>query len=310
MYGSENKRTAFSFSISLEHARVLEELLRQQHFEFKTVPYAVFNARKNDVNVTFYPSGKLLIQGKGAHDFVEFILEPYILKVPLLGYEKVHHPEWFEPHVGVDESGKGDTFGPLCVAAVYVDGEATTSLLALNIVESKQIGSVSRLEQLVEGIKKISTIEFHVVWIGNGAYNRLIQKFQNLNKLLAWAHARAIESLLKKLTSNNPAFIVVDKFASNLQVVESALMEKGKKVKLIQRIKAESDPAVAAASILARYEFLKRLRELSEKWGINFPKGSGSEANEVLKKFVERYGVDKLKLVAKINFANVRRFLE
>src|SRR5262249_51059000 len=88
-------------------------------YEFRKVPYARFAAEKEKVNVVFYESGKLVVQGKGTQEFVEFVLEPEILKEARLGYETVLNPELLLPRLGVDESGKGDFFGPLCVGGVY-----------------------------------------------------------------------------------------------------------------------------------------------------------------------------------------------
>ena len=95
--------------------------MRENDFKFREVPYARFAAEKEKTNVVFYESGKLVVQGKGTQDFVEFVLEPQILQEVKLGYETVLNPELLAPRIGVDESGKGDFFGPLCIAGVYLN---------------------------------------------------------------------------------------------------------------------------------------------------------------------------------------------
>src|SRR5262249_34962725 len=112
--------TSHTCKLTAEQASALEEYLKQHPFEFRQVPYARFAAGNDKVNVVFYESGKLVVQGKGTEEFVQFVLEPDILKEVKLGYETVLNPDLLLPRFGVDESGKGDFFGPLCVAGVYV----------------------------------------------------------------------------------------------------------------------------------------------------------------------------------------------
>src|SRR4029079_3423239 len=102
-------------------AQALHEHLKENNFEFREVPYARFAGAKDKLNVVFYNSGKLVVQGKGTQEFVEFVLEPQILQEVKLGYETILNPELLAPRIGVDESGKGDFYGPMCVAGVYVN---------------------------------------------------------------------------------------------------------------------------------------------------------------------------------------------
>src|SRR5438105_15192111 len=113
--------TSYTCKLTDEQATALKAWLEAHHYEFRQAPYARFAAEKEKVNVVFYESGKLVVQGKGTQDFVEFVLEPGILKQARLGYETVLNPELLLPRLGVDESGKGDFFGPLCVAGVFVN---------------------------------------------------------------------------------------------------------------------------------------------------------------------------------------------
>ena len=118
-----NPITSYTQKLTPEQAKILEHYLRDHQFESRTVPYARFAGNSRDVNVVFYESGKLVVQGKGTREFVEFVLEPLVLKEARLGYETTLNPELLEPRIGVDESGKGDFFGPLCIAGVYVNAE-------------------------------------------------------------------------------------------------------------------------------------------------------------------------------------------
>src|SRR5215213_9412388 len=111
--------TSYTCKLNEAQAALLKTHLQENHFEFREVPYAKFAGAKDKLNVVFYESGKLVVQGKGTHEFVEFVLEPEILKQASLGYEAVVNPDLMLPRFGVDESGKGDFFGPLCIAGVY-----------------------------------------------------------------------------------------------------------------------------------------------------------------------------------------------
>ncbi|OGC79648.1 MAG: ribonuclease HIII, partial [candidate division Zixibacteria bacterium RBG_16_40_9] len=171
--------------------------------------------------------------------------------------------------IGTDESGKGDYFGPLVIAGVFCNLELEEKLRSLNVRDSKVI-SDNQVKELSEKIKQISP--FNLVVIGPEKYNQLYDKMKNLNKLLAWGHARVIENLLNSSTTKVD-YVISDKFGDE-RYIQRALMEKGKKVQLLQKVKAESDLGVAAASIIARAEFLRRLQELSHQYDLNLPKGS------------------------------------
>ena len=206
--------------------------------------------------------------------------------------------------IGTDESGKGDYFGPLVIAGVFCNLELEKELKALNVRDSKVV-SDNQVKQMAEKIRQIGL--HNLVVIGPEKYNQLYEKMRNLNKLLAWGHARVIENLLSSLATE-PDYVISDKFGDE-RYIERALMEKGKKIQLQQRVKAESDIAVAAASILARAEFLKRLQEFSDKYGLNLPKGSSETIDQIGRKLVEKYGQEVLKYVAKLHFKNTVRVL-
>jgi ribonuclease HIII len=213
---------------------------------------------------------------------------------------KLFPPE--KGHIGTDESGKGDYFGPLVVAGVFVPEEQQNVLIELGIRDSKKI-SDNRVRELAALLKK--GYKHSLVAIGPERYNELYVKLRNLNRILAWAHSRAIENILEEV---NCAIAVTDQFGDKSFVL-NALMKKGKEIELIQRPKAEEDLAVAAASILARAEFLKRLYFLSQDVGMDLPKGSSSLVEEAGLRLVKLHKVQILDKIAKKHFKLTRRIL-
>ena len=205
-------------------------------------------------------------------------------------------------HIGTDESGKGDYFGPLVVAGVFVPEAQQEVLQELGVKDSKRV-SDNRVKEMADLIKK--GYKHSVVAIGPEKYNELYGKLRNLNRILAWAHARAIENILEEVACVKA---ITDQFGDRL-FVENAMMKKGKTIQLIQRPQAEEDMAVAAASILARAEFLRRLYFLSQDFGIELPKGSSPKSEEVGWELVDKHGKDVLRKVAKVHFKLTPRIL-
>lgn len=195
--------------------------------------------------------------------------------------------------IGVDESGKGDFFGPLVIAACLVGPEHLAELEGIR--ESKKVADNVAIRNAM-AIKRVCPHK--VVTILPTKYNSLYREIGNLNKLLAWGHARAIEDVLEQKPC---ALVISDQFASP-ETVKKRLFEKGRSVELRSMVRAESDTAVAAASILARAEFLLRLRALSEKYGIDLPKGAGPQVIEAGRRFVAKHGSNLLTEVAKLHF--------
>src|SRR6478752_2292965 len=176
-----------SYTHPLSHEQVgkLRALLEESGFEFTPKEWTIFFAQKNKLSVAVYEKRpKVLVQGRGSEEFVQFELEPKILGEARLGYEEVHSPEMFEPHFGVDESGKGDFFGPLVIAGCYTDRGITRKLMEAGIQDSKKIGSDKRIRELADIIKTTQGAVHSVVAIGPETYNRLYAKFKNLNRLL------------------------------------------------------------------------------------------------------------------------------
>jgi ribonuclease HIII len=215
-----------------------------------------------------------------------------------------------EPHsrnrierIGIDESGKGDYFGPLVIAAVFVDATTQGELRLMEVRDSKKISDGRVLEMAID----IKTICPHsVIAIGPQKYNELYAKIKNLNRLLAWGHAKALETLLERGITCERA--ISDQFGDE-RLILSALQEKGKKIVLEQRTRAESDLAVAAASIVARAEFLIRLKRLSGEVGTTLPKGASPAVELAAKMVVKKHGQERLGSVAKLHFKTTKAVL-
>ncbi len=204
-------------------------------------------------------------------------------------------------HIGVDESGKGDYFGYLVVAAVYVDDNEKL-LKEMGVRDSKKITDL-KIAEMDKNIRKIC--KYEIVKISPEKYNIIYKKFKSLNKLLAWGHARAIENLLQKV---NCDLVITDKFGEE-RFLKETLFEKGKKVKIIQRVRAEDDVAVAAASIIARAEFLRTLRQLGRDVGLVLPKGA-THVEPTAKQLVQKHGKEILDKVAKVHFKITKQVMQ
>ncbi len=213
------------------------------------------------------------------------------------------------PHIGTDESGKGDYFGPMVVAGVWMDELAGARLEAIGVRDSKLL-SDGRCRELAEEIRILCNGKFVEVEIPPDRYNQLYDQFKkerkNLNHLLAWGHARAIESLLEKKPCS---YAVADQFG-NERFILSKLMEKGRKLQLIQTPKAERYIAVAAASILARDRFLSRMGRLSHEYGILLPKGASDNVIQPALDIIKKRGIDELKKVAKLHHKTTQKILK
>ena len=291
---------SYTHALTNDQATKLRGLLEELGFEFASKPYTIFFGQKNKLSVAVYEKGpKVLVQGKGVEEFVQFELEPRILGEAKLGYEEVHTPEMFQPHFGVDESGKGDFFGPLVISGVYVDAGIARKFLDAGVQDSKRIGSDARIRALADSIRKDSLGLVDTVLIGPERYNDLYEKFGNLNKLLGWGHARVIENLLEKKPDCPRS--LSDQFA-DARVIQQSLLQHGRKIDIEQRTKAESDVAVAAASILAREAFINWLERRGKTLGMKLGRGVSTDVKEAAAKLVEAKGPGILREVAKVHF--------
>jgi ribonuclease HIII len=292
-------KTSYTVKLTPAQQEAAARILREGNYRLRRVEHATAAAEGPDCQIVLYRSGKCLVQGKGAADWITFVLEPQVLGEARLGYEDVLNPEANAPHMGVDESGKGDYFGPLVIAAAYVDEAIAKDLKALNVRDSKSITSDKAAQDLARKIRTRLGDRFAVVSIGPAAYNRLYATMNSVNRILAWGHARAIENLLDKVPDCPRA--LSDQFGPEQQI-QRALQQKGRKIKLEQRHKAESDIAVAAASILARAGFLTALDKLGEKYGAKLPKGASDKVQAVAGELVEKRGGAALLETAKCHF--------
>jgi len=297
---------SFTYKLTDEQQAAVKKLLQSPKYVPASVPHTQIAVSLPDCRINLYQSGKLLVQGKAAQEWITFTLEPEVLKEAILGYEDFLDPEAFQPHMGIDESGKGDFFGPLVIASAYVDENLVDKLREMGVRDSKKISSDNVALNMARDIRKLLGDRCAMVTIGPRSYNRMYAKIRNVNKMLAWGHARAIENLLEKVPECPRA--LSDKFGPTHQI-ERALFEKGKKIKLDQRTKAESDPAVAAASILARAGFVYALRKMSKEYGVEIPKGASDKVRREAEKLVADKGPGILLETAKCHFQTTDKVL-
>ena len=265
-------KTTYTYELDEDQQNRLLFVMEGGNYRKRTVPYSLMSVEGEGFNCTLYAKEKhgkrkCCIQGGKAEDFVLFVMEPQVLGEAKLGYEGVLDPDRDKAHGGSDESGKGDYFGPLVVACCYVDERLAAQMREMGVKDCKQMSDKSVLA-VGAGIRKLlGPSRYAVVRIGPAAYNRLYAKIRNINRLLAWAHGTCIESLLEK----QPACpkVVVDQFASSEAVIARALKERGRKIVVDQHHKAESDIAVAAASVVARELFLRHLIGTLPEFGID-----------------------------------------
>ena len=287
----------FSVLVDIKIANRLREDLINQGFTITTPPYTLFSGKKKGISCTLYQSGKLTVQGKEMAHFIEFYLEPEILKE-----FKFSHPAALldlTPRIGLDEAGKGDLFGPLCIAGLYADGPQIQQLLDLGVGDSKTLSDAT-VQKLAKKIK--ASYIYTVIRLFPVKYNELYEKFKNLNSLLAWAHAAALGNLVEK---TNCRVAILDQFAHQ-SLVDRQVAAKKIDVVLTQRTKGEEDLVVAGASILARNAFLEGMDELSKEHGTLLPKGASSKVKETARKLLEQSGPEILGKVAKLHFKTIR----
>jgi ribonuclease HIII len=303
---------SYSLKLTENQRKKLTDIINDGTWDITEAPHAYWKAKKNSATLVAYNSGKFVVQGKGTQEFIEFILEPEItgilpdLHQAAAGSDKVQDDSLPLPHAGIDESGKGDFFGPLVIAAVFVDQSMEHALLKAGVKDSKVIKNEKKIIEIASKIRNIVKGKFAVVAIGPEAYNRLYDNIKNLNKLLAWGHARVLENLLQKAPECNVA--LSDKFG-NASLIENALLENGKKITLHQKTKGESDIAVAAASIIARDEFVRRLKQLAEPLGFELPKGASKKVEEHAREAVLTYGSEILAKIAKLHFKTTAKVM-
>jgi ribonuclease HIII len=298
---SEESKKISSYTIKLDDAQMekLGELLKSRGWKPFEVAYTRFAYKGNDCNVSAYTSGKVVVAGKGTEDFVRFTLESEITQKVKLGYDEVLHPDWYESHAGLDESGKGDFFGPVVAATVIADKDAIQGWIKAGVRDSKAIADpkIMELDALIRGTAG-ATVE--TCLCGMPKYNELMgRKGANLNRLLAWQHATALS---KALTNRWVPWGLLDQFTED-PLVQNELARKGvKNFELRMRTKAEEDPVVAAASVVARAEFVRQMRSLSQEFGDKLQKGASAAVKEQGREIIRRFGAQGLARFAKLHF--------
>ncbi len=259
---------------------------------------------QNQATVAIYSTGKALVQGRSSSLTDE--LAAWCSTNLRGSVSRTGAPEGGRspnpahacgiPRIGIDESGKGDYFGPMVAAGVYVDRGSELVLVKMGVVDSKRL-SDERITKLAAAVR--SECPHSVVVIGPARYNQLYASMRNVNVMLAWAHARCLENVLARVECG---LAVSDQFGDESYLTR-ALMEKGRQVKLEQHPRAEADVAVAAASILARDEFVRRLAALSLRAGMELPKGaSDPRIVAVASEIASRGGREALADYVKLHF--------
>lgn len=258
-----------------------------------------FKADHLKINLSAYTSGKLVVAGKGTEDFVRDTLEPEILGAARLGYDAVLHPDWFEAHAGLDESGKGDFFGPVVAATVIADRAAIESWIDAGVKDSKKIAELQiiRLDRLIRGTRGAVVT---TCYSGMPRYNEMMARPRaSLNKVLAWLHATALD---QALALRRVPWGLLDQFTETPLVQQELAKKNVTGFELRMRTKAEEDPVVAAASVVARAEFVRQMHTLSQKFGAKLQKGAGPLVKEQAREIVDRLGARALGDFAKLHF--------
>lgn len=293
-------KTLYTITLDPEQLEKLEALCDKRCYGYYHVDHSLFafKGKFDQVNIVAYKSGKTVIQGKGTESFVQNYLEPEVTGEARLGYDAIHNPEWFEPHAGVDEAGKGDLFGPLVSCCVIADGDMVRHWQEEGVKDSKSLtdGSILRLEKIILRTKGVVVKKTHA---NMNRYNEMMARPNaNLNKLLAWFHAR---SIMAALAVRNVEWGLLDQF-SKAPLTQQQLKKDGCDFDLKMRTKAESDPVVAAASICARAEFVRQLRSLSTEFGEELKKGASAAVKQQAIELVAKLGPHRLKDFAKVHF--------
>lgn len=288
-----SKSGCFSIKVDISLANKLENDLIEQGFAISKPPHTLLQGKKKGITCTLYESGSLTVQGKEMGPFIEFYLEPEILKE-----FRYSHPAAlldYTSRIGMDEAGKGDFFGPLCIAALFADEAQIKKLSELRVKDSKSFSDAAVLK-IAQEIRK--EFAYTVIRLFPQKYNELYGKFKNLNRLMSWAHASALEDLSKKTGCKKA---ILDQFAYP-ELMEKALKQKKLDVELTQKVRGEEDIVVAGASILARAAFLEGLEKLKKEYEIELPKGASSIVKKAGEKIVAKLGKEVLGKIAKVHF--------
>jgi ribonuclease HIII len=296
---SNKKSHCFTLKLNSDQAGKLFDVCEMRGFERYGVPYARYAFRGNGLNLVMYDSGKLVLQGKEAADFVTFTVEPYVTQEFVFGNEETSHPEWFTPHAGLDESGKGDFFGPVVTACVIAGDDEVRALHKIGVRDSKSVSSDRAIFAMEKSIRGVAGIVIESMALTMEKYNALYGRFgRNLNRLLGWMHACSLGAALRRRYVPEG---LLDQF-SKRPIVQDFLRRDFPEFALAMRTKAESDPVVAAASVIARAEFLRQLGALSKEAAVILPKGAGSMVFTIGREIFTKFGAEGLAKYCKMHF--------
>lgn len=271
----------------------------------KKIPYVVFQAQEEDTVITMYESGKVMFQGTSAD------VDASMWGVALEKSKDKEKPKIDEKYhncssVGSDEVGTGDYFGPIVVTASYVTLDDVSFLDELGVGDSKKIND-EKIKKIAPEIAK--RVKYRSVILSNKEYNEKYTKDVNMNKIKAIMHNRVLYQLVNEEKPKYD-YIIVDEFAR-----EARYYDYLKDIPNVQRditfmTKAEDkNLAVACSSIISRYLFLKEFDKLCDEIHIPLVKGASNEVDKIGEEVVEKYGEEKLKDIAKLNFKNTERIL-
>ncbi|MCB9529259.1 MAG: ribonuclease HIII [bacterium] len=294
-----------SYTIKLDpiEAPKTRRFFEEHGFELREAPHAFWQARGPDCIATFYTSGKLLLQGKEADVYRGLMGDETPEARPYWRALQKHPKPGPVAWIGTDEAGKGDYFGPLTVAGVIVRPDDLEILATLGVDDSKAVadGKVAELDKQIQGL-----CASEVLYISPATYNRMHSQMRTVNAVMAWAHAKVIHALLARTEGTRPDWILTDRFADD-RVMVRALGELPAGVRFAQWPKAEEDPAVAAASVLARAAYLRGLASLSKRFGVALHGGAGAPALAAGRRFLATVGREQLGEVAKLHFDTTRQ---
>jgi ribonuclease HIII len=276
----------------------MEDFYKDHLLENKQ-PFVSFIAKYEKTTITAYKSLKVVFQGEGA--FREAKIWSKTLKLDI---NVTKNGDLTRSHIGSDEVGTGDLFGPIIVVACYVKAEQIKELIALGVKDSKLLKDP---EITIIAKKLLKLVSYSQLHLPNLKYNQLIHEGFNMNKIKAYLHNQALLNLKKKLSVKNIP-IIIDQFCNETKYYEYLHHQKEVVNKILFITKAESKAvAVACASIIARYSFISKLEQLGQKYGVVIPKGAGGKVDEFAKVFVNKNGIDEFTSIAKMNFKNVER---
>lgn len=272
----------------------------------KEIPYVIFQAQEEDTVITLYESGKVMFQGTSAD--VDATMWREIDGQSLIEEPKEQSQKYYDCNsVGSDEVGTGDYFGPIVVTAAYVTKEDIPFLESLGIRDSKKITDEVILKIAPQVAKKI---KYRSIILNNTEYNEKYNQNTNMNKIKSIMHNKVLYQLIEEEKPNYD-YIIIDEFAKEKRyyeyIQESPLIQRG----ITFMTKAEDkNLAVACGSVISRYIFLKEFDKLSDQLHIPLPKGAGPAVDQIGEEIVEKYGEEKLREIAKLNFKNTERILK